>query len=97
LEKNTGGLGVLRLQTNVFGWYTQLSPSSMDSYSEHLLTVAFMQKTEYNGVMILHRKKKLDIIAHSLTRSGIPLWKGIPEAIVDDLKANGYVIKKKRK
>ena len=47
--------------------------------------------------MILHRKKKLDVIAHSLTKSGIPLWKGIPETIVDDLKANGYVIKKKRK
>ena len=62
-----------------------------------LLTVAFMQKTEYNGAMILHRKKKLDIIAHSLTRSGIPLWEGIPEAILEDLKANGYVIKKKRK
>ena len=46
--------------------------------------------------MILHRKKKLDIIAHSLTKSGIPLWKGIPEAILEDLKANGYVIKKKK-
>jgi hypothetical protein len=57
----------------------------------------FTQKMGYSGAMILHRKKKLDIIAHSLTRSGIPLWKGIPEAIVDDLKANGYVIKKKRK
>ena len=45
----------------------------------------------------LHRKKKLDIIAHSLTKSGIPIWNGIPELIVKDLKAAGYVIKKKRK
>ena len=45
----------------------------------------------------LHRKKKLDIIARSLTVSGIPIWGGIPELIVKDLKANGYVIKKKRK
>jgi len=45
----------------------------------------------------LHRKKKLDIIAHSLTQSGIPIWSGIPELIVKDLKANGYVIKKKKK
>jgi hypothetical protein len=66
-------------------------------YSVRLHTVAFMQKTEYNGVMILHRKKKLDIIARSLTRCGIPLWHGMPEMIVKDLKANGYVIKKKRK
>jgi predicted transcriptional regulator len=87
----------LRLQTNVFGWSTQSLLNSTDSSLGRLPTVAFTQKTEYNGVMILHRKKKLDIIAHSLTRSGIPLWKGIPEAIVDDLKANGYVIKKKRK
>jgi hypothetical protein len=45
----------------------------------------------------LHRKKKLDIIAHSLAKSGIPIWGGIPELIVKDLKANGYVIKKKKK
>jgi hypothetical protein len=45
----------------------------------------------------LHRKKKLDVIAHSLTKSGIPIWGGIPELIVKDLKANGYVIKKKNK
>ena len=45
----------------------------------------------------LHRKKKMDIIAHSLTKSGIPIWSGIPELIVKDLKAAGYVIKKKKK
>lgn len=72
-------------------------PNSTDSSLEHLPTVAFTQKMEYNGAMILHRKKKLDIIAHSLTKSGIPLWKGIPELILEDLKANGYVIKKKKK
>lgn len=44
----------------------------------------------------LHRKKKLDSIAHSLTSFGIPIWGGIPERIVKDLKANGYVIKKRR-
>ena len=71
--------------------------NSTDSSLERLPTVVFTQKTEYNGAMILHRKKKLDIIAHSLTKSGIPLWKGIPEMILEDLKANGYVIKKKKK
>jgi hypothetical protein len=45
----------------------------------------------------LHRKKKLDIIARSLASSGIPIWGGIPERIVKDLKANGYTIKKKKK
>jgi hypothetical protein len=45
----------------------------------------------------LHRKKKLDIIAHSLTGSGIPIWQGMPERILKDLKANGYAIKKKKK
>jgi hypothetical protein len=44
----------------------------------------------------LHRKKKLDVIAHSLTSSGIPIWEGMPELIVEDLKKNGYVIKKKK-
>ena len=45
----------------------------------------------------LHRKKKLDIIARSLTKSGIPIWGGMPERILEDLKANGYAIKKKKK
>lgn len=44
----------------------------------------------------LHSKKKLDIIARSLTASGIPIWDGIPQLIVKNLKANGYVIKKKK-
>jgi len=87
----------LRLQTNAFGWSTQSSLNNMDLSLVRLLTVAFMQKMEYNGVMILHPKKKLDIIARSLTRCGIPLWHGMPELILKDLKANGYVLKKKRK
>ena len=41
-------------------------------------------------------KKKLNIIARSLTSSGIPIWGGMPELIVEDLKKNGYVIKKKK-
>jgi len=44
----------------------------------------------------LHRKKKLNVIARSLTSSGIPIWGGMPELIVEDLKKNGYVIKKKK-
>jgi hypothetical protein len=57
------------------------------------------RKNWYDTRMItlqLHRKKKMDIIAHSLTKSGIPIWNGIPELIVKDLKAAGYVIKKKK-
>ena len=45
----------------------------------------------------LHSKPKLDVIAHSLTRSGIPLWQGIPEQIVKDLHTAGYKIKKRKK
>lgn len=44
----------------------------------------------------LHSKPKLDIIAHSLTRSGIPVWQGIPEQIVKDLHTAGYKIKKRK-
>lgn len=47
--------------------------------------------------MILHRKPKLDIIAHTLTRCGITIWQGIPEQIVSDLYASGYKIKKRKK
>jgi hypothetical protein len=57
------------------------------------------RKNWYDTRMItlqLHRKKKMNIIAHSLTKSGIPIWSGIPELIVKDLKAAGYVIKKKK-
>jgi hypothetical protein len=43
----------------------------------------------------LHVKDKLDIIAHVLTRNGITVWYGIPEQIVDELKINGYKIKKR--
>ena len=41
-----------------------------------------------------HSKKKLDVIAHSLTASGISIWHGIPERIQQDLKLAGYKIKK---
>ena len=44
-----------------------------------------------------HSKKKLDVIAHSLTASGIPIWHGIPERIQRDLKLAGYKIKKIKK
>lgn len=43
----------------------------------------------------LHVKNKLDIIAHVLTRNGITVWYGIPEQIVDELKVNGYKVKKR--
>jgi hypothetical protein len=45
----------------------------------------------------LHPKPKLDAIAHSLTRSGITIWHGIPEQIVKDLHTAGYKIKKRKK
>ena len=44
----------------------------------------------------LNVKNKLDIIAHVLTRNGITVWYGIPEQIVDELKANGYKVKKRK-
>lgn len=44
----------------------------------------------------MHVKNKLDIIAHVLTRNGITVWYGIPEQIVDELKINGYKIKKRK-
>jgi hypothetical protein len=42
----------------------------------------------------LHQNKKCDVIAHTLTSCGIPIWSGIPEKIIQDLRANGYKIKK---
>lgn len=45
----------------------------------------------------LHKKHKLDIIAHTLTASGIVIWHGIPEKIIQDLNAAGYKIKKTKK
>ena len=42
----------------------------------------------------LHQNKKCDVIAHTLTSCGIPIWNGIPEKIIQDLRANGYKIKK---
>lgn len=45
----------------------------------------------------LHKKHKLDIIAHSLTSFGIVIWHGIPEKIIQDLNAAGYKIKKTKK
>jgi hypothetical protein len=47
-------------------------------------------------VFKLHKKRKLDIIAHSLTSSGVTIWYGIPEKIIADLKSNGYKIKKSK-
>jgi hypothetical protein len=45
----------------------------------------------------LHKKHKLDVIAHSLTRCGVTLWHGIPEQIVTDLHAAGFKIKKRKR
>jgi hypothetical protein len=47
--------------------------------------------------MQVHEDPKLDIIAHALIHKGIPIWNGIPEHIVEQLKANGYKIKKRKK
>lgn len=44
----------------------------------------------------VHDDPKLDIIAHALIHKGIPIWQGIPEHIVQELKANGYKIKKRK-
>ena len=44
----------------------------------------------------IHSKAKLDVIAHTLTRNGITVWRGIPEQIVNDLKLNGYKIKRRK-
>jgi hypothetical protein len=43
---------------------------------------------------ILHKKHKLDVIAHTLTACGVTIWHGMPERIVQDLEYNGYKIKK---
>lgn len=45
----------------------------------------------------LHDNPKVDIIAHALIHKGIPIWQGIPEHIIEELKAHGYKIKKKKK
>jgi len=45
----------------------------------------------------LHFNKKIDIIAHALVHKGVVIWQGIPEHIIEELKANGYKIKKSRK
>ena len=45
----------------------------------------------------LHQDPKLNVIAISLVHKGIPLWHGIPEHIVDELKLNGYKIKKRKR
>ncbi len=45
----------------------------------------------------LHEDEKVDIIAHALIHKGIPIWQGIPEHIIEELKAHGYKIKKKKK
>jgi len=46
---------------------------------------------------ILHENKKMDIIAHALVHKGIVVWNGIPEHIIEELKANGYKIKRSKK
>lgn len=45
----------------------------------------------------LHPKNKIDIIAHALVHKGITIWQGIPEHIIEELKLNGYKIKKSKK
>lgn len=45
----------------------------------------------------LHENEKIDIIAHALIHKGIPIWQGIPEHILSELKAHGYKVKKKNK
>ena len=45
--------------------------------------------------MILHSKPKLNVIAHTLTRCGIPVWQGIPEQVIKDLHTAWYKIKKR--
>ena len=47
-------------------------------------------------MITLHKKPKLDIIAHTLTSFGIPIWDGIPEKILKDLHTAGYKIKKRK-
>lgn len=44
----------------------------------------------------LHPDKKIDIIARALVHKGICLWHGIPEHILQELKSNGYKIKKRK-
>lgn len=44
----------------------------------------------------LHSNKKIDIIAHALIHKGIPIWQGIPEHIIEELKSHGYKIKKRK-
>jgi adenylate kinase len=46
---------------------------------------------------ILHQNKKIDIIAHALVHKGVCVWSGIPEHIIEELKINGYKIKRSKK
>lgn len=45
----------------------------------------------------IYENKKLDVITQALIHKGICLNKGIAEHIVEELKLNGYKIKKKKK
>jgi len=42
----------------------------------------------------LDEDPKIDIIAHALIHKGICLWHGVPQHIIEVLKAHGYKIKK---
>jgi hypothetical protein len=41
--------------------------------------------------------KKHKAIALALTAKGIPIWEGLPEAVVQSLHDNGYKIKRRRR
>ena len=45
---------------------------------------------------ILSLKRKKQVIAKVLIAHGIPIWYGIPDHIVDALREEGYVIRKKK-
>jgi hypothetical protein len=36
-------------------------------------------------------------IARALIHKGIPIWEGIPQHVIEELKRSGYVIVKKKK
>ena len=40
--------------------------------------------------------KKHRAIALALTSKGIPIWEGLPEAVIQSLYDNGYKIKRRR-
>lgn len=38
-----------------------------------------------------------EIIKNALVHKGVVIWDGIPEHIIEELKANGYKIKKRKR